>query len=278
MSAPFGRVKSLRWNQRGSRLRKGEREMTNVQKRLAAVLAAFLLVVGCGLMVAMPQKAHADIAAGSTIGAAKQLVLLNKSLSAKDDASFSSRSIYKWYKFVTSGRNSTYKVRVWSDDEEDIDVIVYNSDFGIETHFVTDSAKTRTFEALDRNATYYIRLNRATDGSTRADYRIKVREVITPPEEPASFYAWSKLKRTIRLKYSACDNATGYQVAYKKGSGKWVKRTTTRTTYVFTNLTKSKKYTVRVRPYRTINGKRHYGGWSDTVKLKPNGKKVKYYA
>ena len=252
--------------------------MTNVQQKLVAVSAMLLLVVGCGLAVVVPKKAHADIAAGSTIGAAKQLVLLNKSLSGKDGASFSSKDTTKWYKFVTSNRNSTYKLRVWSDDGDDIDVIVYSSNLGIEEHFETDSAKTRTFEALDRNATYYIRLNRWTDGSARADYRIKVREIVTPPEPPSSFYAWSKLKRTIRLKYSKCDNATGYQVAYKKGSGKWVKRTTTRTTYVFTNLAKGKKYTVKVRPYRLIQGKRHYGDWTDKVKLKPNGKKVKRYA
>lgn len=252
--------------------------MTNVKQRLATASAALLLVIGCGLMAAMPQKAHADIAAGSTIGGAKQLVLLNKSLSGKDEASFSSKDTTKWYKFVTSNRNSTYKVRIWSDDGDDIDVIVYSSNLGIETHFETDSAKTRTFETLDRNSTYYIRLNRWTDGSARADYRIKVREVITPPEAPSSFYAWSKLKRTLRLKYAKCDNATGYQVAYKKGSGKWVKRTTARTTYVFTNLSKNKKYTVRVRPYRLLYGKRHYGDWTDKVKLKPNGKKIKYYA
>lgn len=252
--------------------------MTNVQRKLVAAFAALLLVVGCGLVAGMPQKAHADIAAGSTIAGAKQLVIANKSLSGKDAASFSSKETTKWYKFVTSNRNSSYKVRVWSDDGDDIDVIVYSSNLGIETHFETDSAKTRSFDALDRNATYYIRLNRWTDGSARADYRIRVKEIVTLPEAPSSFYAWSKLKRTIRLKYSKCDNATGYQIAYKKGSGKWVKKTTTKTSYVITGLNKKKKYTVRVRPYRTIYGEKHYGDWTDKVKLKPNGKKVKEYA
>ena len=251
--------------------------MTNTRQNLVAALAAFLLAVGCGLMVAMPHKAHADITAGPTIGAAKQLVIANKNLSGKDEASFSSTETTKWYKFVTSNRNSTYKLRVWSDDGDDIDVIVYSSNLGIAEHFETDSAKTRSFETLDRNATYYIRLNRWTDGSARADYRVRVKEIITPPEAPSSFYAWSKLKQTIRLKYSKCDNATGYQVAYKKGSGKWVKKTTTKTTYVFTNLSKGKKYTVRVRPYRQIYGEKHYGDWTGKVRLKPNGKKIKYY-
>lgn len=255
--------------------------MTNVRQRLVAVLAAFALVVGCGLLMATPQQAHADtLTAGSTLRTAKAMPLLNKNLKAVDNGSFSSKQIYKCYKFVTSNRASAYRVRVKSVDGEDIRVNFYDdSGHVMDGNFETSGAKTRKFYELDRNTTYYIELNRYTNGSAKADYVITIQEHVTPPDTPTSCYLWSKAKRTLRVTYKKCEGASGYQIAYRKGSsGKWTYKTTKKTSYVIKNLRKNKRYSVKVRPYVTVYKKNHYGDWTNVMKAKPNGKKHKYYA
>lgn len=260
--------------------------MTNIKSRLVAMLAAFALVVGCGLAFALPQQAQADpVTAGTTAGSsmttAKTVILAGKSLKAIDDGSFSSTQINKWYKFTTSNRNSQYKVTLKSEDGDDIKVRFYDSTSGAldDFNFTTSTKKSRTLWDLDRNATYYIQLSRSTDGTMRADYSLAVKEIVTPPNAPSKFYAWSKAKNTIRVNYKWPKNTTGFQIAYRKGSsGSWTYKTTKHGTYVIKKLRKNKKYSVKVRAYRTINKKKHYGPWTATVKLKANGKKVKYYA
>ena len=70
--------------------------------------------------------------------------------------------------------------------------------------------------------------------------------------------------RKITVKYSKVSGATGYQVAYKKvGSGSWKHAPiTSSTTKTITGLSCGSKYAVKVRAYKTVNGKRTYGSYS----------------
>ena len=258
--------------------------MTNVQRRLAAVLAAMALVIGCGLVMAMtPQKAHADLAPGSTFQTAMNLSIANKNLKATYDGSINSNSAKKKFKFTTSTRRSSYKVTVKSDNDVNLTVDFYNSSFdslGSEYSFETDDRSSRTFESLDLSSTYYISISRPTSANSndRADYTVTVKEIVTPPAAPRKAYCISKAKKKITVKYKKPKYANGYQIAYKKGNGKWVKAKTTKRSYTIKNLKKNKEYTVKVRAYRTVYGKKHYGEWTDEMTLKPNGKKKKEYA
>lgn len=259
--------------------------MTKVQQSFIALFAAIVVAVGGALMLGTPQQAYADVlTAGSTFDAAKAMPLTGKSLASTDDTWFGSNQIRKYYKFTTSGRDSSYKVTVKNNSDDDIDVQLYDSrhaDVGRSTgyNFTVSSKKSRVLESLDRNATYYLELSRPTQGDLRADYTITIKEIVTPPATPGKVRALSKAKNSIRIKYSSVRIADGYQVAVRKGtSGKWTTKTTKKTQYVFWKLKKAKNYQVRVRAYRTINKKNYYGEWSDPVTLKPNGKKKTYYA
>ena len=71
-------------------------------------------------------------------------------------------------------------------------------------------------------------------------------------------------KRTVTAKYSRVSGATGYQVAYKKvGSGAWKNvPVTAALSRTITGLSCGSRYAVRVRAYKTVNGKRTYGSYS----------------
>lgn len=76
----------------------------------------------------------------------------------------------------------------------------------------------------------------------------------------------SNSKGTLTVYYYRATGASGYQVAYRLyGTSKW--------TYVYTSSTSSKKitklkrnkrYQVKVRAYKTVDGKKNYGSWSYT--------------
>jgi hypothetical protein len=73
---------------------------------------------------------------------------------------------------------------------------------------------------------------------------------------------------SFTVAYKQNKNATGYQVQYSTSS-KFTNATTktvsknTTTSYTASKLTAKKKYYVRVRSYKTVNGKKVYGAWSD---------------
>lgn len=71
------------------------------------------------------------------------------------------------------------------------------------------------------------------------------------------------------VKFKSTTGASGYQIAYKKsGSSKWSYTTTTSASKTITKLTKGKKYTFKVRAYKTVNGTKHFGAYSNTKTVK----------
>lgn len=79
----------------------------------------------------------------------------------------------------------------------------------------------------------------------------------------------NKIKKQLTIKWKKNTKASGYQVVYstnKKFTGKkTVRKAKTTTSYKIKGLKKGKKYYVKVRSYKTVNGKRIYGAYS-TVK------------
>lgn len=95
---------------------------------------------------------------------------------------------------------------------------------------------------------------------------------IVPKKATVSSVTSTK-KATLTVKVKKYSTATGYQIMIAKNSkftsGKksYVSSQNTTVTKTFTKLTKGKKYYVKVRAYKTIDGKRVYGTWS-AVKTK----------
>lgn len=79
----------------------------------------------------------------------------------------------------------------------------------------------------------------------------------------------SSTKKQLKVKYSkSSGGVTGYQIAYKVKGGSWKYTTTTSTSKTIKSLKSGKTYYVKVRAYKTINGKKYYGSWSKTKSKK----------
>ena len=94
------------------------------------------------------------------------------------------------------------------------------------------------------------------------------------PKKAAGVKAASPKSRTIKVTWKKDPQADGYQIQYAKNSkftrGKknvTIKKKSTVSKKI-SKITKSGKYHVRVRAYKKIDGKKCYGSWSKSVKVK----------
>ena len=272
--------------------------MTRVQQKAVTLLAAFVLAVGCAIVLAMPQQAYAadtKLVAGTTFEKATALSFANDSLKSSNRSEFNSKNDSNFYKFTTSTRDSRYRLRVRSYDCLRIYITVYDASRHRIAYMSTKSKKSQswTFKNLARNSTYYVELWRfVTDGTEYADsgsfldkgyaeaaypkYRITVRELVTKPEL-TDFKASTPSKGKIKVKYKTSYNTDKVQVQFwwawmskKTNSNTFNKYTKEQNTYTFSVKHPGKKYKVRVRPYRFVNKKRVNGAWSSwkTVTVK----------
>ena len=79
-----------------------------------------------------------------------------------------------------------------------------------------------------------------------------------------------KTKKSFKVTYKKVKGATGFQVKYKTGKGKWktqkfsTKKTATKT---IKKLKKGKRYTVKVRAFVKQGKKIAYSNWTSTKKV-----------
>lgn len=86
----------------------------------------------------------------------------------------------------------------------------------------------------------------------------------------------ARKKHAIKASWNKKSGANGYQIYYsrnknfKKLSAKKIVKGGKKTSYVGKNFTKGRKYYVKVRAYKNVNGRKVYGKWSNvkTVKCK----------
>ena len=77
------------------------------------------------------------------------------------------------------------------------------------------------------------------------------------------------LKRTVKISWAKVSGAKGYQVKWATNKNfKKAKYKFTSKRKITLKKLKKKKYFVKVRAYKTINGNTSYGKWSKTVKVK----------
>lgn len=76
-------------------------------------------------------------------------------------------------------------------------------------------------------------------------------------------------KKKISVSYSKLAKGVKYQISYRKaGSSKWKSIRSTQTYKTIKNLKSGSRYKVRVRGYKTVNGKTYYGKWSESKTVK----------
>ena len=90
------------------------------------------------------------------------------------------------------------------------------------------------------------------------------------PKKVTSLKVTSKKTKTAVVTYKKATGASGYQLSYKTSKkGKYkVAGYTTKTTKTITKLKHNQTIYVRVRAYKTINGKKYYGSYSTVVSKK----------
>lgn len=98
---------------------------------------------------------------------------------------------------------------------------------------------------------------------------------VTKPKTPTLSSVKSKQKKKIKVTWKKVGgSATGYQIYWARDSKfkKVVAKTTVKkqssTSYTGKNMTRGKKYYVKVRAYKTIDGKKYYSSWSKVKSVK----------
>ena len=77
-------------------------------------------------------------------------------------------------------------------------------------------------------------------------------------------------KKKMTIKWKKQSGVTGYQIAYKK-SGSWkmkLVKGASKSSLTVKKLSRKKKYSVKIRAYKTIDGKKVFGAWSAVKKAK----------
>ena len=105
----------------------------------------------------------------------------------------------------------------------------------------------------------------AYTGTAKATFKIN-------PKKTTLKKLTSPKTKKLKVTYSKVSGITGYQVTYST-SGKFTKKTTksvnaSGTSKTISKLTKGKTYYVKVRTYKTVNGKKYYSGYSKVKKVK----------
>ena len=84
----------------------------------------------------------------------------------------------------------------------------------------------------------------------------------------------ARKRHTIKASWDKKSGANGYQIYYsrnknfKKLSAKKIVKGGKKTSYVGKNFTKGRKYYVKVRAYKNVNGRKVYGKWSNVKSVK----------
>lgn len=87
---------------------------------------------------------------------------------------------------------------------------------------------------------------------------------IKPKKAVISSAAAGTDKITVKMSSNAASTGgSTYQIAYRvKGTSTWKTTTTTSQTKTILSLKKGKKYEIKVRAYKTVNGSKYYGSYS----------------
>ncbi len=166
-----------------------------------------------------------------------------------------------------AGSMNTSEAKKWLDmlDKNDISYFAWSLSNKDETASLLKAGTSKksgwSTSDLSKAGKWVLGQYNSRSGKTTTSYKPKKVSKITLKNVKSK-----KMKITIKQ----VSNATGYQIKYStKSSFKGAKTVKTKkTTYTLKKLTKKKTYYVKVRAYRTVNGKTYYGSFSSVKKIK----------
>lgn len=139
----------------------------------------------------------------------------------------------------------------------------------------TTSSNSYTVSGLKAGTTYKFRVRayKTVDGKKYYSGWTSTLTTPTKPNTPTIKTPSTNRKHQITVKWKTVSSCSGYQVQYSKNSKfSSVIATKTvsgqsKTSYTGNNFTKGRKYYVRVRAYKTVNGKKYYSSWSKSKSI-----------
>ncbi len=131
-----------------------------------------------------------------------------------------------------------------------------------------------TDKGLKKGTTYYYVVEAytaANDSEAVSEYSSKVSASATSPA-PSSVTAKKSKSGSAVIKWTKSSGASGYEVFIAPKGGKFSKAATitdsSKCSYTKTGLSKGKTYNVKVRSYVTVNNKKVYSPYTQTVTVK----------
>ena len=141
------------------------------------------------------------------------------------------------------------------------------------TVYVKSSTRSYVFKGLKTGRKYYVRVcaYKTVDGKKVVGSPSSIKSVKPVPAKQTSFKVKAGTKK-FTASWKKVSGACGYKVYYstKKSSGfkyKTVKGNS-KVKYTVKNLKKGKTYYVKSRAYRVVNGKKVYGPYTSTVRVR----------
>lgn len=182
---------------------------------------------------------------------------------------------YKYIVSTVSGlkvstRNTTSLKLTWNKqgDAAGYQIQQYKNNKWSTVSTLTSNTNTYTVSSLKAGTTYQLRVRsyRKISGTT---YYGAWSGTLTTPTKPSTptLSSLSSGSKKLTAKWKKVNNCTGYQIQYSTSSkfsnakSVTVSKNST-TSKTISKLTGKKKYFVRVRTYKTVNGTKYYSAWS----------------
>lgn len=229
---------------KGGFVRDGEPNVMATEQAYMALLAYERLKEGKNHIFEMSDVTDADIKVPEKAVLSSVTVLSNERASVKWNKISSAKGYQVRYK-VAGG---SYKYYTTSSLSKTISGL---------TPYKTYDFSVRGYKYINGEKTY---------GSWSSSKNIKA--TFTKPKTPVISSLKSGSKGKVTVKWKKIDYAKGYQVGYRKGSGSYKYVTCTSLSKTVSKLKSKKKYSFRVRAYKTVNGKKKYGNWSKVKTIK----------
>lgn len=186
-----------------------------------------------------------------------------------------------YYKFKTGNASAKYKICFENIGEEELSFRIFDEDRNnmgssyAEHHcgygnFFNDCVAAKDdgyilYDNLKRNSWHYLQIY--AEYGEKTDYYLEVKEIVDKPSKGIIKKVSAK-KKKVKVSWKRAARAKAYQVAIKKGGGKWITKTAISTKYTFKKLKSKKRYSVKVRGYFNYEGKTYYGKWSKIKSVK----------
>lgn len=179
---------------------------------------------------------------------------------------------------VVSGTNANMTVK-W---KKNTTVTGYRIQYAMKSDFsnaktITVSSKatvTKNISGLTEGKKYFVRIQSYKTVSKLKYYSdwSNYKTVVVVPKKVTLNSVVNKATKKMTVKWTQNAKATGYEIQYSTSS-KFTKPKTVAVTNsktivkTISNLTKGKRYYVRVRCYKTLSGKKYYSSWSNAKNI-----------